>query len=396
VPTGGHGLAGMRERVALFGGAGMDGIETTRRLPRHRILVLTTFGMDEYIVGALRAGASGFLLKDAAAEVHRSSRRRLLGPADPSPYDGDARRAHVGPRSAGGIDVGERNNLSDLIAVTGATGQLGRLVVRHLADLGAPMRLLVRDPARAPQIADAEVVAAEYEHPLTLRAALDGVKTVFLVSAHEAADRMDLHRSVVATIAEAGVERVVYTSFLGAAPKASFSFARDHALTERAIREAGLQLTALRDGMYGEYAPLLVQDGVIRGPAADGRVAWVAREDIARVAATVLTTDGHEGQIYDVTGPEAITLAETAEVLAEVSGRPVRYEPETIEQARASRSYAEDWEIDGWVGTYVGIATGEMGVTSHSVELLTGRRPWTLRELLHAEPELIAPLTKDA
>jgi uncharacterized protein YbjT (DUF2867 family) len=281
------------------------------------------------------------------------------------------------------------------IAITGATGRLGHLVVRHLADLGAPMRLLVRDPARAPQVAGAEVVAAEYEHPHAMRAALDGVRTVFLVSAHEAADRMDLHRRVVATLAEAGVQRVVYTSFLGAAPQASFTFAREHALTERAIREAGMQLTALRDGLYGEYAPLLVQDGVIRGPAGDGRVAWVAREDIARVAAHVLTTDGHEGQIYDITGPEAITLAETAEILSEVSGRPVRYEEETVEQARASRAYAEDWEIDGWVGTYVAIATGEVGVTSHTAELLTGRRPWTLRELLHAEPELIAPLTKD-
>ncbi len=281
------------------------------------------------------------------------------------------------------------------IAITGATGGLGRLVVRHLADLGAPMRLIVRDAARAPHLPGAEVVTAEYEDPHALRAALEGVRTVFLVSAHEAADRMDLHRSVVSTIAEAGVERVVYTSFLGAAPQASFTFAREHALTERAIREAGLQLTALRDGLYGEYAPLLVQDGVIRGPAAGGRVAWVAREDIARVAATVLTTEGHEGQVYEVTGPEAITLAETAEILSEVSGRPVRYEEETVEQARASRSYAEDWEIDGWVGTYVAIATGEVGVTSHSAELLTGRRPWTLRELLHAEPELIAPLTKD-
>jgi NAD(P)H dehydrogenase (quinone) len=281
------------------------------------------------------------------------------------------------------------------IAVTGATGQLGRLVVRHLADLGAPMRLLVRDPARAPQVAGAEVVAADYERPETLRAGLEGVRTVFLVSAHEAADRMDLHRSVVAALAEAGIERVVYTSFLGAAPQASFTFAREHAHTERAIREAGMQLTSLRDGLYGEYAPLLAQDGVIRGPAGDGRVAWVAREDIARVAAHVLTTDGHEGQIYDVTGPEAVTLTETAAILSEVSGRPVRYEEETVEQARASRAYAEDWEIDGWVGTYVAIATGEVGVTSHTVELLTGRRPWTLRELLHAEPELIAPLTKD-
>src|SRR3954463_8651793 len=142
------------------------------------------------------------------------------------------------------------------IAVTGATGQLGRLVVRHLADLGAPMRLLVRDPARAPEIAGAEVVEADYEHPDTLRAALDGVRTVFFVSAHEAADRMDLHRRVVATLAEAGGERVVSPSFLGAAPQASFTLGREHAVTERAIREAGMQLPALRDGLYGEYTPL--------------------------------------------------------------------------------------------------------------------------------------------
>jgi uncharacterized protein YbjT (DUF2867 family) len=109
----------------------------------------------------------------------------------------------------------------------------------------------------------------------------------------------------------------------------------------------------------------------------------------------VLTTGGHAGQIYELTGPEAITLAETAAVLSEVSGAEIRYEEETVEEARASRAYAADWEIDGWVGTYVAIATGEVGVTSHSVEHLTGRRPWTLRELLHAEPELIVPLTKD-
>ena len=163
--------------------------------------------------------------------------------------------------------MGQRMN--DLIAITGATGHLGLRVVRHLADLGAPLRLVVRDPARAPDIAGAEIAVADYEQPDTLRAALQGVRSVFLVSAHESATRMDLHRSVVRTIAEAGVQRVVYTSFLGASPQASFTFAREHAHTERAIREAGLELTALRDGLYGEYAPLLAQDGVIRGPAAE-------------------------------------------------------------------------------------------------------------------------------
>jgi NAD(P)H dehydrogenase (quinone) len=285
--------------------------------------------------------------------------------------------------------------MTDAIAITGATGQLGLRVVRHLHDLGAPMRLVVRDPARAPELSGTEVAVADYERPDTLRAALQGVETALFVSAHEAADRMRVHRAVVETMAAAGVRRVVYTSFLGASPHASFTFARDHALTERLIRGSGMELTALRDGMYGEYAPLLVQDGAIRGPAGDGRVAWVAREDIARLAAHVLTTDGHAGQVYDVTGPEAITLSETAEILSEVSGTSVRYEEETVEQARASRAYAEDWEVDGWVGTYVAIATGEVGVTSHTVEHLTGRRPWTLKELLHAEPELTAPLTKD-
>jgi len=285
--------------------------------------------------------------------------------------------------------------MSDLIAVTGATGHLGLRVVRHLADLGAPMRLVVRDAARAPDVEGAEVAVADFADRDALTRALRGADAMLFVSAHEGPGRVALHLGVVDAIARSGVRRVVYTSFLGASPHASFTFARDHALTERALRESGVEFTALRDGLYGDVAPLLVQDGAIRGPAADGRVAWVAREDIARTAAAVLTTEGHAGQIYDLTGPEAITLAQTAAVLEEVAGVPVRYEEETVEEARASRSYAEDWEIDGWVGTYVAIATGEIGVTSHSVEHLTGRRPWTLRELLHAEPELIAPLTKD-
>jgi uncharacterized protein YbjT (DUF2867 family) len=279
--------------------------------------------------------------------------------------------------------------MSDLIAVTGATGQLGLRVVRHLADRDARMRLVVRDRARAPEIAGAEVAVASYEDPASMRVALDGVRTVFLVSGHEAQDRIDLHRRVVATIAETPVERVVYTSFLGASPNASFTYARDHALTECAIRESGLALTALRNSMYGDYAPLLAgEDGAIRGPAGDGRVAFVAREDIARLAAAVLTEDGHEHQVYDVTGPEAIGLADAARTLSAATGRAHSYVEETLEEAYASRSYAPRWEAEGWVGTYVAIATGEMAVTSHTIEHITGRRPWTLAELLDAEPAL--------
>ncbi|GAB3574981.1 SDR family oxidoreductase [Amycolatopsis endophytica] len=278
------------------------------------------------------------------------------------------------------------------IAVTGATGQLGSRVAALLAERGVAQRLCVRDPARAPEVEGAEIVATSYEDP-GFAGALSGVSTLFLVSGHEGPERMDLHRSAVRAAAEAGVDRIVYTSFLGAAPLATFTFAREHAETERLIRESGLRLTALRNTLYADVAPHFVgPDGVLRGPSADGRLAWVARQDVARLAVECLLDDGHANQVYDVTGPEAIDLDETAALLSEVSGRKITYHAETPEEARASRAGAQEWEIDGWVGSYAAIATGEVAVTSHTVEHVTGRRPWTFAEFLAAEPDAWAHL----
>ncbi|NIH79906.1 SDR family oxidoreductase [Amycolatopsis viridis] len=281
----------------------------------------------------------------------------------------------------------------DRIAVTGATGQLGSRVATLLAERGVPHRLCVRDPARAPRAAGAEVVAADYADPAGFRAALTGISTLLLVSGHEGPERMDLHRNAVRAAAEAGVDRVVYTSFLGAAPHATFTFAREHAETERLIREHGLRLTALRNTLYADVAPHFAgPDGVLRGPAADGRLAWVARQDVARLAVACLLDDGHANQVYDVTGPEAIDLHETAALLSEVTGRDITYHPETEQEARASRAGAQPWQIDGWVGSYLAVATGEVAVTSHTVEHVTGRRPWTFAEFLAAEPHAWAHL----
>ncbi len=284
--------------------------------------------------------------------------------------------------------------MSDVIAVTGASGQLGRRLVRHLTEAGVAVRLVVRDPARTPQIPGAQVAVAAYEDERAMVAALDGVGTVFLVSAHEDRNRVQVHRKAVAAVAAAGVERVVYTSFMGAAPNSTFTYARDHALTERMIAEAGLALTALRSSLYADVAPLFVgSDGTMRGPGGDGRVAWVAREDVTRLAAAVLVDAGHANQTYDVSGPEAITMTETARLLTGVTGRPIGYVPETIEEARASRAGAgEPWQIEGWVSSYYAVATGETSVTSHTVEHVTGVRPWTFAEFLHNEPESWAHL----
>lgn len=280
------------------------------------------------------------------------------------------------------------------ISVTGATGSLGGRVARELSARGVQQRLIVRDPARAPQLPGAEVATASYEDSDAMARALDGTSTLFLVSGHEDPDRVSLHRKAVEGARLAGVERIVYTSFMGAAPDATFPYAREHGATEQAICDAGISLTSMRNTLYADSAPQFVSsDGVIRAPAGHGRVAWVARADVARLAAVLLTEPGHEGQIYDVSGPHAIDLHETARILTKATRRAITYHAETLAEARASRAGHPDWLVDGWIGSYLMLDTGEGSVTSHTIEHLTGQRPMTLSELLAAEPSSFAHLT---
>ena len=220
--------------------------------------------------------------------------------------------------------------------------------------------------------------------------ALAGVKTFFMVSGGEAADRVRQHIAAIDAAVAAGVERIVYLSFINAAPDATFTFARDHWHTEEHVRAVGLRHTFLRDNMYIDFLPALAgTDGVIRGPAGDGRVGAVARDDIADVAVAVLLGDGHDGRTYDVTGPEAITLQEVAEELSQVTGRSITYYAETLEEAYESRAIygAPAFEVEGWVTSYAAIAAGEMDVVSDTVSKLTGHPPMTLADFLRRHPE---------
>jgi NAD(P)H dehydrogenase (quinone) len=287
------------------------------------------------------------------------------------------------------------------VVVTGVTGGLGGRVARRLAERGVGQRLVARDPGRAPELAGAEVAAGSYDDRDSLRRAFDGAGTLFMVSASEDPDRLRLHANVVGAAADAGVERIVYTSFFGAAADCSFTFGRDHWHTEELIKGSGLRFTMLRDNLYLDFLPLMVgADGVIRGPAGDGRVAAVARDDIADVAAAALLEgdDRHDGRSYDLTGPEALTMAEAAQRLSELAGRTVTYHPETLEEAYASRaSYgAPDWEVDGWVTTYVAIANGELEAVSGDVAAVAGHPPMALDDFLRRNPDSLRRLSSDA
>jgi len=272
------------------------------------------------------------------------------------------------------------------LAVTGSTGHLGALVARQLADAGSPQRLLVRDPSRAPELEGGIPAVVTYADRGLAKAALEGVTTLFMVSAAEAEDRLQQHRTFVDAAAAAGVQHIVYTSFFGAAANCTFTLGRDHFATEEHIRASGMDFTFLRDNFYLDFLPLLAgEDGVIRGPAGDGAMAAVARADIARSAVTVLRDPAlHIGRTYDLTGPEDISLATAADLLTAGTGRTITFHNETLEEAYASRaSYgAPPWQVDAWVSTYTAVAAGELAGPTSAVHELTGREPLGLAQFL--------------
>jgi NAD(P)H dehydrogenase (quinone) len=283
------------------------------------------------------------------------------------------------------------------IAVTGVTGGLGGRVARRLAERGVEQRLVVRDPARAPELAVATVVQGSYDDAQGLRRAFAGADVLLMVSASEAADRVRLHTTVVDAAVAAGVGRIVYTSFLAAGPECTFTFGRDHWHTEEHIKASGLRHTFLRDNIYLDFLPRMAgADGVIKGPAGDGRVAAVARDDIADVAVAVLLGDGHDGRTYHLTGPEALSMDQVAEELSKASGRSVTYQAETLEEAYASRaSYgAPDWEVAGWVTSYAAIANGELDQVSDAVAAVAGHPPIGLADYLRRNPASYRHLTE--
>ena len=261
------------------------------------------------------------------------------------------------------------------------------MVASLLSDTGR-LRLLVRTPAKLdPELADvAQVRATQYADDPSTVEALEGVDVLFMVSATESPDRVEVHRAFVDAAKKAGVEHIVYTSFLEASPDAVFTYARDHWHTEEHIKASGMDWTFLRRfPLPGILRRARRFGGRSAAPPPGGDARPSRKTDVARSAAAVLADPAaHASQTYNLTGPEALTMNDFARVYEEETGRKVRYIDETVEEAYESRaSYgAPEWEVDAWVSTYTAIAAGELDIVSDSVEFLTGRKPVDFHDLL--------------
>jgi NAD(P)H dehydrogenase (quinone) len=269
------------------------------------------------------------------------------------------------------------------ILVTGATGQLGRLVIDSLLERGAePSSIIagVRDVAKASEIAARGVRTAvvDYDRPDTIAAALEGVDSVLLISGSEVGRRTAQHQAVIDAAKAAGVTKLVYTS----APKAPTSdlvLAPEHKATEELIAASGVPSVILRNNWYTEnYAGNIAQareTGVVAASVGEGRVASASRKDFADAAAVVLLEDGHLGQAYELGGDVAWNYDDLAAAIAEVIGSPVEYRSLTTEEhAAALASAGLDEGTIGFVTALdAGIRGGALADTDGTLARLIGR-----------------------
>jgi uncharacterized protein YbjT (DUF2867 family) len=227
-----------------------------------------------------------------------------------------------------------------MILVTGATGLNGTELVRRLSARGIPVRALVRNRAKAAGISSlpgVELAEADLARPETLAGALRGIERAMLISS-SAPDMLDVQSNFIAAAAQAGVRHVVKLSGGIPALDSPFRFARMHAEIERRLEASGMAFTHLRPGefmqTYFRQVPLIVVKGALFLPMEQARIASIDAADIAAVAAAVLTGSGHEGKIYPLTGPEALTMDEVAEKLSAATGNTIRYVNVPPEQAQ--------------------------------------------------------------
>jgi NAD(P)H dehydrogenase (quinone) len=282
-----------------------------------------------------------------------------------------------------------------MIAVTGATGKLGGLVLEALMKAVPANQIvaLVRSPENAERFVSrgVQVRRGDYSEPETLAPALESVERLLLVSGSELGRRVDQHRAVIEAAKAASVGLIAYTSVLRA-DSSTLPIAEEHKVTEDILRASGVPFVLLRNGWYIEnYTERLempLAHGAFLGAARDGRIAAAARDDYAAAAVAVLTTDGHAGKTYELAGDHPFTMKELASAVSGWTGRelPYRDVPAAAYRETLARAGLPQWVVELLVETDLAIARGDLDSSSRDLHALLGRDSRTLAEVLAGLP----------
>jgi len=269
-----------------------------------------------------------------------------------------------------------------VILVTGATGRTGSEVVKELIAKGEQVRALVRDPERAEAIRGpgVELLVGDLEKPETWDAALNGVDKAFLLSP-EGPQMAELHGKFAEAANNAGVRHLVRMSILVANPDSPLAIGKWHGEADQNVANSGIPYTIIRPAYFMQNiigsARMIAMEGAFPGAMGDGKVGVIDTRDIGNVAATILTSDGHEGKTYPLTGPESLSLGELAGKLSAVLGKEVKYV--NVSQADAKSGMMAmgmpDWMADGWAAMATMISTGAANMVTPMVKEVTGQEP---------------------
>jgi NAD(P)H dehydrogenase (quinone) len=296
----------------------------------------------------------------------------------------------------------------DKIIVSGASGQLGSLVIEELLARGVEPNNLIL-VSRTPNTAHLQSYAArgasvrygDFTEPESLDAAYAGGTRMLLISINGGGgSRPELHKAAIDAAVRAGVRHIAYTSYVNADLYEASTIAVDHRRTETILQESGVAWTMLRNQIYAnglvDQAVQIVHDGGLVTHTPDARVAYVTREDCAAAAAAVLTTEGHENRAYNITGPEAIGPRELVALASELSGKPVELMALTEQQYREQLAASGMGEagIDGTISFAAELDSPYLREPSTAVADLTGRPATSVRELLLANRERLRNAAK--
>lgn len=275
------------------------------------------------------------------------------------------------------------DSIQPTILITGATGSVGSELAKQLAEKQIPFRALVRslDQAEAlKQLKGAELVKGDFKDELSILKALKGIEQVFLLS-NSSEDAESLQSHFVDAAVKSNVKHLLKLSQFAANLNSPVRFLRYHAAVEEKIKRTGLEYTFLRPNLFMQgllgFADAIKYQQKFFATAGEAKISLVDVRDIAAVAVERLITSKQDNKIYDITGPEAISHDEVAEILSKVLHKEIKYINVSDEEMLAAllQFGFPEWQAAGLIEDYAHYARGEAAVISHAVQDVTSKSP---------------------